>query len=155
MSEADRFPIAVALVCAGRQHRHWSDCKRLIESDSWIEYYVAKSLPKDPESGGVGHTETGLHPVTIKQVFRQDRFADLLVEMTESCVAHFMSHGPGGLVISCRKGNHRSDVTMRELAETLNELVCPSGKRLFNVQIFPLNQAQLKLAVSLNEIESL
>ena len=96
-----------------------------------------------------------MHPVTIKQVSRQDGVADLLVEMTEFCVPHFMSHGPGGVVISCRRGNHRSDVTMRELAETMNELVCPSGKRLFNVQIFPLNQAQLKLAVSQNEIESL
>ncbi len=136
-------PIPVALLCAGVEEKHWREVLPMLDSEHWHHWNVSSDLPKDPHGGGIGHNENGTHPVTIRQVFAQDNFAALIQNMGHWCVNRFLEDGPNGtgLVVSCKRGEHRSDVCVRKLQETLNSILSPSGHRLFNCTIFPLNEA--------------
>ncbi len=136
-------PIPVALICAGMEHGHWRDIQPMFTCDHWHHWHVSPDLPRDPHAGGIGHNENGTHPVTIREVFAQDNFAELLQKMEYWCVDRFIEFGPdgSGLVVTSQRGEHRSDVVVRKLAEALNAVLSPSGHRLFNCMIFPLNEA--------------
>ncbi len=136
-------PIPIALVCAGVDEKHWREIQPMFQCDHWQQWHVSHDLPRDPHGGGIGHNENGTHPVTIRQVVAQENFADLLQKIEYWCVYRFLEVGPdgSGLVVTCKRGEHRSDVVVRKLAEALNGVLSPSGHRLFNCMIFPLNEA--------------
>ena len=126
------------------RHRlnYWEPLKRMVnKQENWYKYDVRSALKKDPHAGGVSPNENGSFPVTIKAVFRQPGFADMIIKMLEWGVRTFMWCGPGGLLLYCTKGCHRSCVSIRAWAQGMNQLTTPDGQRMFNVQLFPLTTA--------------
>ena len=139
-AEHDMFePIPGAVMCSGKRQRHFGNVQEMIEEQPrWLNFDVARELPRDPYSGGVSTHENGTFPVTIVQVMAQENLPNVVKNIVMQLISHLLG-GPGGANIYCVHGHHRSDVVMRLVAEILNSCTSANNTRLFNIQMFPLN----------------
>lgn len=134
---------AVSILCFGAQTDPWVFAMMDELCPDWCEnsWDVAMSLSDPLEGDRVKYTENGSSPKTIVAVMGQPAFADTVSAITSHV---FCTRGDdaGILVpIYCKKGQHRSDVCSRFVTHALNSLHSDDGERLFNMQMFMLNES--------------
>ena len=133
--------IPIALIACGNKQPHMEYLRNATRNrEEWVHWNVVGDLPKDPEGGGVSPHENGTYPVTIIQVFRQEGFPKVVMEICDFATKNFLERGGAGISVACNKGNHRSHVSALKSAQILNTITTPNRQRVFNVQVFALNQ---------------
>ena len=129
--------------------------------DPWIERYLdehagcewrdhsydLRVLLKDPLSDDrVSHHENGTHAKTMVAVMGQSSWQDVVSAMIDYVIDYTHSHpnDKGMLLpIYCSKGQHRSDVSARFVAEACQSLR-HQGLPIFDVQLFAMSECQSK-----------
>jgi hypothetical protein len=134
---------AVSILCFGAQVDPWVFAMLDELCPNWCEnsWDAALSLSDPLEGDRVKHTDNGSSAKTIVAVMGQPAFVDTVSAIT-SHVFGTRGVDAGILVpIYCKKGQHRSDVCSRFVTHALNSLHNDGGERLFNMQLFVLNES--------------
>ena len=93
----------------------------------------AARLEKDP-ANLVKRGQNGLHRQTRDCVFRQEGFADTIIET----INRIVTESPRKRIIAfrCRSGFHRADTSGRTCEAFANSMLDSSGNRIFNAKHF-------------------
>ena len=130
-------PYAVALISCGRTDHHSSHIYDMSRANaSWFWW----NIENDIGPVRAPHEQNGTYPITMRAVIGQSKFTELVQSIFAWAMEKFIWLGGGCLAIECKYGAHESDVIVRCLQGMLNRVRAPSGDRVFNTQVFALNE---------------
>ena len=133
-------PLPWSIVVAGSKQKHRHLVEELLDDRRWHRWNVVDKLPKDPFAGGIGHKENGTWVNTQLLVIEQERFPEVVEDILRWGVNAIIDSEGGGTIVECNRGEHRSDVVSRWCESSGNRIRATNGQRLFNVQVFALNE---------------